>query len=661
MKKGTKFQHKRPDEPQVCAICGFPLKTYNALGKHVAKYHSNVCTMKEYVDKYVEPFAHKCPYCDNERNFVHGRYKETCSDKACIQKHREATNLGKYGNKCSLKGSNEQKVVDAIIEKYGVDNVFKLDSMQQVAKQRMKEKYGKEYSSQVPEIRQKVEDTCMRKYGYKTNLLNPDQIEQIKRTCLEKYGNEYVCASKYTLDKQKQHCLDKFGVEYYMQTDEFKDKSTKTMIETYGVANIMQVPLFYEQAKQSLYKHYGVRYTMLSPVLRERSRQTMLARYGVESVSQMEGYIKPHIYKKDLDGYFSKSEHAFADILDNHNITYVYNWYHNKKHWDFAIYKNNQLDTVIEIDGEYHHGYRSDWHSVKLDVGRFMMLGSNIKYLCGDSQRLNDIFDELCHIMNMTYEEWIQMIINRVPLDFPYPNYTVTRLKYDYMSLCNDTRRKTPHKMSQYGMSSVYMYNKSLYTENYNGTQSLVELWSNHDKVAQCVRERSLYYSDVSSALPIFGMIVSNICPMRIVISTGTYLYILTQYLAGIDNVVEICPTTGSLLLATNASNKKYTCKNIQPSILAENNKIAELHNLPLITDDCDASIPDNACVLYDMTTNDKTLDTVINTYKSTHYIVISYDDKLSDSFPELSLIDSFRSNYGALVDTKYMYMINYT
>ena len=196
MKKGTKFQHKRPDEPQVCAICGLPLKTYNALGKHVAKYHSDQCTMKEYVDKYIEPFAHKCPYCDNERNFVHGRYKETCTDKKCIQKHREATNVQKYGNKCSLKGTNEQKVVDAIVEKYGVDNVFKLDSMQQLARQRTKEKYGKEYSSQVPELRKKVEETCMKKFGYKTNLLNPDQIEQIKRTCLEKYGNQYVCASE---------------------------------------------------------------------------------------------------------------------------------------------------------------------------------------------------------------------------------------------------------------------------------------------------------------------------------------------------------------------------------------------------------------------------------------------------------------------------------
>lgn len=37
----------------------------------------------------------------------------------------EKTNLEKYGNKCALHGSNEQKVKDSVFKKFGVDNVSK--------------------------------------------------------------------------------------------------------------------------------------------------------------------------------------------------------------------------------------------------------------------------------------------------------------------------------------------------------------------------------------------------------------------------------------------------------------------------------------------------------------------------------------------------------
>lgn len=657
MKKGTKFQHKKPDEAQVCAICGFPLKTYNALGKHVAKYHSNQCTMKEYVDKYVEPYAHKCPYCDNERNFAHGRYKETCADKACIQKHREATNMVKYGNKCSLKGTNEQKVVDAIVEKYGVDNVFKLDSMQQLAKQRIKDKYGKEYVSQVPEIRKKIEQVYMDKFGYKTNLLNPEHIERIKKTCLEKYGNEYVCASEYTQNKNRQHCLETFGVEYYMQTEDFRQKSKKTCLMKYGVEYSGCSPILQEKRRKTLFEHYGVIYPTQNYVLQERSRQTMLQRYGVEFAAQIPNKIKPHVYTKGADGYFSRSERIFGGKLDKLGIHYKFNWYFNKKHWDFAIYQNGIVDTVVEIDGEFHHGYNADVKCAKIDVGRFQMIGDGIKLICGDSKRIDDIVDSLLRTMNMTYSEWINDMKQSIPKEFPYPFYSHKRLLNDYNMLCREYTQEHIHKTAQYGMSTVYMYNKSMYQIPRKGSRSIVDAWQTEDLRNKCIDEHTLYHSECSSLNPFLGLSLSTVIPMPKLVSTGMYLYIIKLFLSNIEHIIEICPYNSALMLASAAANKTYQCIECISEVLLEHNEIAQLHKLPSVTNIDDNYVMANSCVIYDMSMLSLTISEVIQRYSSTRYIFISNNSLNIANQENMAII---RVNYGSITDIKYIYYINY-
>ena len=614
--------------------------------------------MKSYVDKYVEPYAHKCPYCDNERNFVHGRYKDTCKDKACVQKHREATNLVRFGDKCSLKGSNEQKVVDAIVEKYGVDNVFKLDSMQKLARKRTKEKYGHEYASQVPEIRKKVEDTCMVKFGHKTNLLNPDQIEQIKQTCVAKYGHEYVCASEYTKQRTIEHNMAHYGVPWFMQSDVFKQKSRHALLGKHCVDNSMKSPIVYNKSKQSLMNHYGVTYPMQSPIIRERSRQTMVNRYGVEFAAQLPGKITPHIYTKTDLGYFSRSEKTFADQLDALGISYKYNWYHNKKHWDFAIIKNGAVDTVVEIDGEYHHGYTADWKNLRLDAGRFHMLGDGIKLICGDSKRLPDIVAMLLQVLNMTYQEWITFMANAMPVSFPYPTYTNSRLTHDYALLCTEFTSSKYHKTAQYGMSIIYMYNKSMYHRQYANNVRIDVAWAKQDMRQQCIAERSLYYSPISSANPIMGLAVSNIMPMPRLVATGTYLYIIKKYVSHCTIIQEVQPFNGALMLAVCAANKSYQCIACDPDVLVENRAIADVLNLGTINN-VDTTRPcTRSCVVCDLTCNSLKLNDIMRQYPASLYVCITYDKDLLSAYD--GDYDVIRSNYGPMTDIKYIKVINY-
>lgn len=95
------------------------------------------------------------------------------------------TNLAKYGNKCSLHGSNQQKTNDAFIAKYGVAN-----------------------AAQVPEV-----------------------IEKIRETFRTKYGTDWVTSSQLYKDKYKQTSIERYGVDHPFQAELVKAKIRTTQID----------------------------------------------------------------------------------------------------------------------------------------------------------------------------------------------------------------------------------------------------------------------------------------------------------------------------------------------------------------------------------------------------------------------------------------------
>lgn len=99
-----------------------------------------------------------------------------------------------YARHCSCKCTQlDKKVRDkyklSCIDKYGVDNGFKLDSIKQI----MLDKYGVDNAFKSDLIKNKIIETNIKKYGVK----NPQQSQEIKiktqRTLLAKYGVNCGC------------------------------------------------------------------------------------------------------------------------------------------------------------------------------------------------------------------------------------------------------------------------------------------------------------------------------------------------------------------------------------------------------------------------------------------------------------------------------------
>lgn len=138
--------------------------------------------------------------------------------------------------------------------KYGVINVFQLESTKETMKKTCLEKYGVEYVSQDGAFRKKVENIIKEKYGvnaiteaemfkqkskktryekYDGKYRSDETTNKIKETCLKRYGYEIPCTSPENLEKSKESMKEKYGSECFLHTAAYKQRMT----ELYGGEN----------------------------------------------------------------------------------------------------------------------------------------------------------------------------------------------------------------------------------------------------------------------------------------------------------------------------------------------------------------------------------------------------------------------------------------
>ena len=108
----------------------------------------------------------------------------------------------------------EKKALEAVNEKYGVDNVFKLDEVKEKIKKTNLEKYGTEYATQSDVIKEKTKQTCIDKYGVSTYLyLTHKKGEEhmrwkggVKYHRQERSTSEYIDWRKSVYERDRYTC-----------------------------------------------------------------------------------------------------------------------------------------------------------------------------------------------------------------------------------------------------------------------------------------------------------------------------------------------------------------------------------------------------------------------------------------------------------------------
>lgn len=195
-------------------------------------------------------------YCDD----IHP-YDYESSFLRCLDCAKSPDWYNGHNNNGVPWGTEEYK--EKLLENYGVENVFQLESVKVKSKKTNLKKYGVEYASQSKEIKDKTISTCLENWGVEYALQSQDVRDKSTKTVLAKYGVENVSKSQEIKDKKISTCLGNWGVEHHFQSQDIKDS-----------------------IKESCLLSLGVEYPMQSQEVRDKSKKSINSQYGVENISQ---------------------------------------------------------------------------------------------------------------------------------------------------------------------------------------------------------------------------------------------------------------------------------------------------------------------------------------------------------------------------------------
>ena len=206
------------------------------------------------------PYENKCCICGNITPFSDRGYLDVCSNKCRTIKRKQTC-----------------------LEKYGVDNINKLEEIQTKKKENSIKKYGVDHYNKTQESKQKHRDTCLQRYGVEHYSKTKEFSDKFKQTCLEKYGVDNYSKTKESKERHKETCLQKYGVDHYSKTEEFTEKFRQTCLEKYGVDNYSKTKESKERHRETCLQKYGVDHYSKTEEFTEKFRQTCLEKYGVDN------------------------------------------------------------------------------------------------------------------------------------------------------------------------------------------------------------------------------------------------------------------------------------------------------------------------------------------------------------------------------------------
>ena len=182
-----------------------------------------------------------------------------------------------YNNFCSNKCSTlhtSKKRMETLKEnnliKYGVENVFQLQSVKNKIKDTCEDRYGFSNPNKNGLIKEKIKKTNREKYGVETVLVlksnrdklikkqyecwnNPEWVNWFRTNFINKYGG-FGFASNDIKIKCEKTCMSNWGVKNPFQSEEIKEKIVQYYIVKYGVRNPQQVESIHEKSLKTSLK-----------------------------------------------------------------------------------------------------------------------------------------------------------------------------------------------------------------------------------------------------------------------------------------------------------------------------------------------------------------------------------------------------------------------
>lgn len=288
----------------------------------------------------------KC-VCGQEVNFrgrINEIYSTYCSEKCSAinvsdkrQKTLEENNIKKWGVKNVFQlETTKNKSKHTLLERYGVEHQMYLDLVKDKIKNTTKEKYGVECILTLPRVRQNM------KLKADDNWDNKEWVDWFKSILIKNNGG-IGFASQKIREKYTSFCINKWGVTNSFAAEEIKQKIKEYYINKYGVENPQQVEEIHNKTVKSSF--YSKKY-----------KDTELYYQGT--------------YELD----FLNKYHDKTKIIRGKTIKYNINEISKIYYPDFYL---PEYDLTVEIKSSYFWQKCLDKNLAKYNH----MIDNNIKYI----------------------------------------------------------------------------------------------------------------------------------------------------------------------------------------------------------------------------------------------------------------------------------------
>lgn len=334
---------------------------------------------------------HECPLSDV---FVvagyASLYESAASKRASIIRNKIATtNQLKYGGSSPMASESvRNKVKETTLDRFGVDNVSKLDSVKkkrirttekhygvqsplqsnavlEKRKETVQMRYGVDNVSKLDEVKKKKADTTYSHFGVTASSKDPIVRAKMAESLRRHYGIkdtsvEYPFQIQEVLEKSRNTCERRYGVRNPFAIDEVKSDIRDHWLYTHGVTNPSQVKEIQEKRRQTMLDRFGVENAFLSDTIKEKIKATNVLKYGVPYVSQNKeirergirtkiesGTINSSKPEDDLYGMLA-SEFGSSDVIRQH--------YSSQYPFACDFYIKSR-DMYIELNASWTHGH----------------------------------------------------------------------------------------------------------------------------------------------------------------------------------------------------------------------------------------------------------------------------------------------------------------
>ena len=366
--------------------------------------------------------------------------------------------------------------------------------------------------------------------------------------------------------------------------------------------------------------------------------------WGKSPVTSKEAFIKKvltsSIGKNKLHLQFeSQFNELEYDLIPeypttNHDITHC---------WDYAIFRDNELCMLIDLDGAYFHADICDYDGLhskeEYDEKRGLSIPDGVKWCIIYEKDFDKSFAYMRNTLSLSYDEFINKRFNEYrSMPFPYPEYTDSELLRSYRDLCklncDDKYHRSLNVNTRIGDRLIIHFHPSIYNNS-------IDTWNNDKELRNMIKHGYLYHSYLNKNKILQGFNIYEPCKRVQHISAGKAKMIIHRYLSEYDEVFDPCYNYGSIMLACIAMNKKYIGLFEDESRLIESSNLLGFlwdnkieYNATLIKyDKCNQSTYQS---LFAEVSNDGMIDKYTTKYHCKRYVfliddTINYVDNVVD------------------------------